>query len=117
MAKSFQGVIEILTLTLKPGARDQFHHLYITESLPLLRQWKINVLAHGPSLGDENSYYVIRHFKSLEAREKEEAAFYGSDDWRKGPRQAILALIEHEAYTVVSTGTIQEWVDGFEKAV
>lgn len=27
--------IEIRTLTLKPGTRDKFHHLYIHEALPL----------------------------------------------------------------------------------
>ncbi len=46
---SSHGVIEILTLELKPGTAEQFHHLYVTESLPLLRKWNIRVVAHGPS--------------------------------------------------------------------
>ncbi len=87
--------IEIRSLNLKPNTRDQFHHLYIEEALPLLKRWKFDVVAHGPSLGDENMYYVIRRFDSLAQREQMEDAYYASDDWRKGPRERILALIEN----------------------
>ncbi len=105
-------VIEILTLNLKPNTREKFHQLYVTQSLPLLRKWEINVLAHGPSIHDEDSYFVIRLFKNLADRQALEDAFYTSDDWRKGPRESILALIEHESYVVVSPGTMQKWLDG-----
>jgi hypothetical protein len=109
--KSSNIMIEILTINLKPGTRDKFQQLYITESLPLQKKWKIEVVAHGPSLHDDNSYYVIRSFKSLEDRQKMEDAFYSSDDWQKGPRTAILALIENLEAIVVSPETIREWLD------
>jgi hypothetical protein len=83
--KSSDAVIEILTLSPKLGTLDKFHQLYVTESLPLLKQWKIQVVAHGPSQHDEDSYYVIRSFESLDDRQKAEDAFYSSDDWRKSP--------------------------------
>jgi len=51
-------------------------------------------VAHGPSLHDENTYYVIRRYDSLAQREQMEDTYYASDDWRKGPRKAIMALIE-----------------------
>jgi hypothetical protein len=50
-------------------------------------------------LHDENSYYLIRRFDSLANREESENSFYGSDDWRKGPREAIIALID--SYTEI----------------
>ena len=102
-------MIEILTLNLKPGTRDRFHQLYVTESLPRLKKWKVEVVAHGPSLHDENSYYVIWSFKSLEDRQETEDAFYGSDDWQKGPRTALLALIDNSATIVISAGTFKGW--------
>jgi len=108
-------IIEILTLNLKPGTRDRFHQLYIAESLPLQKKWKIEVVAHGPSLHDENSYYVIRSFKSLEDRQETEDAFYSSDDWQKGPRTAILALIENIATIVISAETFKGWADMIKK--
>jgi NIPSNAP len=102
-------MIEIFTLNLKYGTRDTFHQLFVTKSLPLQKKWKINVVAHGPSLHDENSYYVIRAFKSLEDRQESEDAFYGSDDWQKGPRTAMLALIENYATIVISAETFTGW--------
>ena len=88
-------LIEIRTLTLNPGTRDTFHRRYIEEALPLLKRWNFDVVAHGPSLHDENTYYVIRRFDSLAQREQMEDTYYASDDWRQGPREAMLALIEN----------------------
>ena len=79
-------MIEILSLNLKPGTRDKFHQLLVTESFPLQKKCKIKIVANGPSLHDENSYYVIRSFESLEDRQKKEDDFYSSDDWQKGDR-------------------------------
>ena len=100
-----QEVFEILTLDIKPGRRDEFHNVYVTQSVPLLKKWNFNLVAYGPSLHDANSYYVIRRFKNLEDREKSEDAFYNSNDWKLGPRDAIMGLVEHFAYTVVSVET------------
>jgi hypothetical protein len=87
-------LIEIRTLTLKPGRRDEFHRLYIEQALPLLKRWKFDVVAHGPSLHDENTYYVVRRYDSLAQREQMEDAYYASADWRQGPREMMLTLIE-----------------------
>jgi len=38
---------------------------------------------------------VIRRFDSLAQHEKSEDAYYSSDEWRQGPREAMLALIEN----------------------
>jgi hypothetical protein len=102
------SVIEILTIDLKPGRRDEFHQLYVSEALPLLKRWNFQVLAHGPSLHDQNSYYVIRQFKSLEERQRSEDAYYSSDDWQKGPRSRILGLVDHFAYAVIPAKTLTE---------
>lgn len=93
-------IIEIRALNLKPGTRATFHNLYVRESVPLLDRWKFDVVAYGPSLHDDDSYYVIRSFASLQERQQLEDAFYGSDDWRKGPREALLEMIDHYTDTV-----------------
>jgi len=86
--------VEIRALSLKPGSRPDFHRLFSERSLPLLRKWEFDVVSFGPSPHDETSYYVIRSFPDLADRQRREDDFYGSDDWRKGPREAMLALIE-----------------------
>ena len=56
---------------------------------------------YGSSLHDQNYYYLMRRYNSLIHREESEESFYGSDEWRKGPRQAILACIENYTEFVV----------------
>jgi hypothetical protein len=67
----------------------------------MLRRRGIEVVAFGPSVGDVDSYYLIRAYASLEDRERSEAAFYGSDEWRLGPRHAILACIKDFSSIVI----------------
>jgi hypothetical protein len=93
--------IEIRSYNLKPGTRDEFHRLFMEETLPMLKRWNVDVVAYGPSLRDESSYYLMRRFDNLAHREQSEDAFYSSDEWRKGPREAILALIENYAEIVL----------------
>jgi ketosteroid isomerase-like protein len=98
-APSSGYVLEIRSYNLKPGTRDAFHALFLREALPLLQQWRVNVVAYGPSLHDRDSYFLMRAFASVEERERNEDAFYASDSWRNGPRAAVLAAIDN--YTTI----------------
>jgi hypothetical protein len=91
--------VEIRSYNLKPGTRARFHQVATEQALPMLRRAKIDVVANGPSLHDDNSYFLIRAFSSVEEREKEEDTFYNSEEWKQGPRQAILDCID--SYTTV----------------
>jgi ketosteroid isomerase-like protein len=95
------AVVEIRSYNLKPGSRDRFHARFVAEALPLLERWNVDVVAYGPSLHDADSYYLIRAFSGVEQRQRSEDAFYGSDEWRNGPREATLADIESYATAVV----------------
>lgn len=91
--------VEIRSYNLKPGTRARFHQIATEQALPMLKRAKIDVVALGPSLHDENSYFLIRNFTSIEDRQKAEDTFYNSDEWKQGPREAILGCIE--SYTTV----------------
>lgn len=91
--------VEIRSYSLKPSTRDEFHRLFLEKALPMLQRWKVDVVTYGPSLHDSDSYFLMRRYDSLAQREESENAFYGSDEWRQGPREAILALIE--SYTEI----------------
>jgi hypothetical protein len=73
----------------------------VERALPLLIKWQMDVVRHGPSLHDEDTYFVIRSFASLAERQQLEDAYYASDDWRQGPREAMLACIENYVDTVL----------------
>lgn len=92
-------LVEIRSYNLKPGTRDHFHQLFLRDALPMLKRWKVDVVGYGPSLHDNDSYYLMRAFASVEERQRSEDAFYGSEEWIKGPREAILADID--SYTTI----------------
>lgn len=92
-------VLEIRSYNLKSGTREKFHELFVTQALPLLERWKVDVVAYGPSLHDRDSYFLMRAFPGVDDRARSEDAFYGSAEWRNGPRAAVLAAIE--SYTTI----------------
>lgn len=95
-------VVEIRSYNLKPGMRDRFHQLFLHDALPMLQRWKVDVVAYGPSLHDADSYYLMRGYGGVEDRQRSEDAFYGSDEWKQGPREAILACIDTYATVVIA---------------
>jgi hypothetical protein len=69
--------------------------------VPMLRRWNVDVVAFGPSPHDETSYFLIRSYADPAERQRSQDAFYGSDEWRSGPRDEILAPIESYTSTVL----------------
>ena len=106
-------LVEIRSYNLKPGTRERFHRLFLEQAYPLLKRWNVDVVAYGLSLHDENSYYLMRRFDSLAHRQQSEDSFYGSDEWRQGPRAAIIACIENYTEFVLELDDIT--VEGLRK--
>ncbi len=105
--------VELRSYNLKAGGRAEFHRLAVEQAVPMLRRWKVDVVAHGPSSHDETSYYLIRSFADAAERQRSEDAFYGSDEWKKGPRDAVLALIE--SYTTVVLELDEQTLKGLRR--
>ena len=93
--------VEIRSYTLRPGTRDAFDALMRERAVPLLRDFGMDVVACGPSPHDADAYTLIRAWHDLADRAASQDAFYGGAAWREGPREAILALIEQFASTVL----------------
>ncbi len=72
----------------------------------MLKRWRVDVVAYGPSLHDRDSYYLMRAFPGVAERERSEDAFYGSDEWRGGPRERVLAAIDSYATVVITVDAI-----------
>jgi hypothetical protein len=87
-------IIEIRTYRLKPGAAQEFLRIMHEEAFPLLEKFGLRVLAGGLTLAEGEDAYLIRAFTSLEERAKQEAEFYGSDEWKAGPREGVISHIE-----------------------
>jgi hypothetical protein len=88
-------IVEIRTYRLRAGSAPEFERLVRESAGPLLAQFGLDVVRHGPSVVDDDHYVLIRCFDSIDERDRQEATFYGSDEWRSGPRAAVLDLIEN----------------------
>jgi hypothetical protein len=93
--------VEIQSYSLKPGTRPEFHRVVSEEAIPMMRRWRIDVVSFGPSPHDDDSYYLMSAYASLADRAESHAAFYGSDEWRHGPRERVLAAIESSTSIVI----------------
>jgi hypothetical protein len=107
--------IEIRTYNLRPGTRAQFHCMMTEVSLPMLERWHVDVVAYGPSPHDDDSYYLLRAYASLEDRQQSQDRFYGSAEWREGPREPILALID--SYTTAVLEVDETTLQGLRRSV
>ncbi|PLC02347.1 NIPSNAP family protein [Variovorax sp. RO1] len=87
-------LLEIRTYRLKPGTLDDFHRAVHERAVPMLRSKGMDVVSYGKSDHEEESYCIVRAYASREALEAEQAAFYGSTEWREGPRSALVDRIE-----------------------
>jgi len=106
-------VVEIRSYNLKPGTRDRFEQLFLEEAYPMLRRVQMDVVAYGPSIHDEDSWFLMRSFESIDDRQKRQDAFYGSAEWRNGPRDDILEHID--SYTTVVIELDDETIGGLRK--
>jgi len=107
-AQNVNPVIEIRSYNLRPGSRQAFNQLFEKDALPILGKCGIEVVLYGASQHDNDSYFLIRAFNSIDERQKAEDAFYGSIEWKQGPREAILTLIENFTTIVLPLSSIKK---------
>lgn len=93
--------VELLQYSLKAGTGREFHQIMIEESIPLHRDAGIDIIAFGNSTHDEDSYYLIRAYDDPEHLDASQRAFYCSDAWRSGPRDAIIERIQTSLKSVL----------------
>ena len=94
-------LIEIRSYKLKRGALEEFHAAVLSSAVPMLRRWGTDVVAFGPSRHEPDTYFLIRAYADLEDLNSSQDAFYGSNEWREGPRESIVSRIESHLSTVL----------------
>jgi hypothetical protein len=85
--------MDLRTYALVPGGRGDFDRILREAALPMLRRVGIHVVGYGPSLADDDHYFLARAFASQAEREAQLTAFYGSDEWRRNYEDAVARLI------------------------
>jgi quinol monooxygenase YgiN len=94
-------LIEIRSYKLKPSTSEAFHQLFTEKVVPMLAEWGTDVVAFGPSPGEEDGYFLIRSYRDHAELTSRQDHFYASQEWRKGPREAVVAKIDVSLNTLV----------------
>ncbi|MFA6403255.1 MAG: NIPSNAP family protein [Salinivirgaceae bacterium] len=100
-------ITEIRIYKLKENTATGFNTVFMEQSLPMMKRWKVNVVDYGFSLIDKDSFYLIRNYDNLEQRKVSQDAFYGSGEWINGPEKAIMGCIETYNTSVVDSGKLK----------
>jgi hypothetical protein len=101
-------VLDLRTYKLVPGGRDTFDRIFREDALPMLGRYEIDVVGFGPSLADDDHYYLARAFPSSSSRGQRLRAFYGSDEWKHGYDDTVAELIESfHAVVIPLTASIE----------
>lgn len=98
-------VLDLRTYKLVPGGRRDFDRLFRESALPMLERYGIQVVGYGPSVADDDHYYLMRAFASAARREEQLHSFYGSDEWRQNYEEAVMSLIETYHVVVIELTT------------
>ena len=100
------GIVELRVYTLNPGARPAFEERFAAQVLPMLQRYGVDVVHAGASVHDDVSFCLVRAFPSPEARERQLAEFYGSEEWRTRHDEAVMAMIESYSTCVVEADAL-----------
>jgi hypothetical protein len=96
-----EPVLDLRTYRLVPDGRDVFDRILRNEVLPMLESRGIDVVAYGPSLRDEQHYYLARAFPSEEERDRNLATFYGSEEWKRDYAETVNSIVESFHHLVI----------------
>jgi hypothetical protein len=94
-------LVEIRSYKLKPASAEAFHAAVVGAAVPMLLRWGTEVVAFGPSAHEADTYFLVRAYDDLADLNARQDAFYGSDEWRSGPREEIVSRIESYLSTVL----------------
>lgn len=96
-------VLEIRIFTVHPGTRPEFDRISREGTVPLMRRLGINVVTHGPSLNNDDGYYLLRAFRSEDDRVTLSQSLYTTEEWETTYDAPVTAMIADYRTAVITT--------------
>jgi hypothetical protein len=78
--------LDLRTYKLVAGGRETFDRILREHTLPMLRRHEIDVVGFGPSLADDDHYYLARAFPSASAASSDSAPSMGATSGARATR-------------------------------
>jgi hypothetical protein len=101
-------LLEIRLFKVRPGTRTEFDRISREGTIPLMRKLGITVLTHGPSLNNENGYFLVRAFASEAERVELSQSLYSTDEWLEKYDGPVGEMIEDYDTAVLPGGWAAE---------
>lgn len=92
-------IIEMRTYKTKPGCRETFLEIFRTKSVPAHAKIGMKILGPFLSIEDPDTFFFMRGFPDLPAREPMKAKFYEGPLWKNELEKILMPMLDH--YEVV----------------
>ena len=87
-------VIEMRTYKTKPGRRSEFLETFRTRSIPAHHDIGMKILGPFLSIEDADTFFFMRGFPDLTAREPMKARFYEGELWKRELEHVLLPMLD-----------------------
>jgi hypothetical protein len=87
-------IIEMRTYKTKPGRREQFLDLFRHKSMPAHAEIGMKILGPFLSVEDPDTFFFMRGFPDLPAREPMKAKFYEGELWKSELEKVLMPMLE-----------------------
>jgi hypothetical protein len=98
-------IIEMRTYKLKPGVRARFLEIFRSKSMPRHAELGMKILGPFLSVEEPDTFFFMRGFPDLAAREPMKALFYESDLWKGELENILMPMIDKFEVVVVDDPT------------
>jgi hypothetical protein len=94
-------IIEMRTYKIKPGGRTRFLEIFRSKSVPAHAEIGMKILGPFLSVEDPDTFFFMRGFPDLAAREPMKAQFYEGELWKSELESVLMPMIEKYEVVVV----------------
>jgi hypothetical protein len=98
-------IIEMRTYKLKPGVRARFLEIFRSKSMPKHAELGMKILGPFLSVEEPDTFFFMRGFPDLAAREPLKARFYESELWKGELEHIMMPMIDKYEVVVVDDPT------------
>lgn len=103
-------IIEMRTYKLKPGVRARFLEIFRSKSMPKHAELGMKILGPFLSVEEPDTFFFMRGFPDLAAREPMKAKFYEGDLWKHELENILMPMIDkYDVVIVDDPGELVRW--------
>ena len=87
-------IIEMRTYKTKPGLRAAFLEIFRSRSIPAHEQIGMKILGPFLNVEDPDSFFFMRGFPNLDAREPMKTQFYEGELWKRELEHVLMPMLD-----------------------